>query len=68
MPAMHYVEFSPLWRGQRAQNWMVEHVDPAAEARFTLRDDRVHGLDFCSEVISHVSLATSLSALPLQVL
>src|SRR5450432_3734014 len=42
MPSMNHVEFSPLWRSQRAQNRMVKDVDAASEARFTLRDDGIH--------------------------
>jgi hypothetical protein len=40
--AMHQMKLSPLWRSQRAQNRMVEQQDAAPEARFALRDDRIH--------------------------
>ena len=42
MLPVHYMKLSPLRRTQRAQNRMVEHVDPASEARLALRDDRIH--------------------------
>jgi hypothetical protein len=33
---------------------MVEHVDPSPEARFTLRDDRVHLANLGPEVGSNL--------------
>jgi hypothetical protein len=42
VPPMHYVKLSPLWRGQRTQNRMIEDADALAEARFTPRDNCIH--------------------------
>ena len=50
MASMHHMQFSPLWRGQRAQDRVVEHVNPAAEACFTLRDDGIHLPDHVAEL------------------
>src|SRR5450755_4454973 len=51
--SMHHMKLSPLWRSQWAQNRVVEHVDAAPEARFALRDDGVHRLDLCRDLVSH---------------
>ncbi len=53
MPSMNHVEFSPLWRSQRAQNRMVKDEDAASEARFTLRDDGIHRFELCRDLASH---------------
>ena len=42
MASVHHMKFSPLRRGQGAQDGMVKHVDAGTETRFTLRDNGVH--------------------------
>jgi hypothetical protein len=54
MPSMHQMKLSPLCRSQRTQKRMVEQVDPAPEAHFTLRDDRIHRHNLCPELASHL--------------
>ena len=54
MHSMHHMELSPLWRGQRAQDGVVEHVDAATKARFTSRDDRVHLGNLGPEFLAHL--------------
>ena len=68
MPSVHHMKFSPLWRSQRAQNRMVEHVDAAPEARFTLRDNRVHRLNLCPDLLSHFIRRQALRLRPSPVL
>ena len=41
-------------RSQRTQNRMVEQLDVAPEAGFTLRDDRIHRRELCPNLVSHL--------------
>jgi len=54
VPSVNHVKSSPLWSGQRAEDGMVEHVDAAPKARFTLSDDRVHLGNLGPEFFAHL--------------
>ena len=54
MLAMHHMKLSPLWRGQRAQDGMVEHVDATSKARFAPRYDCIHLDDLGPEFFAHL--------------
>jgi hypothetical protein len=68
MLPVHYMKLSPLRRTQRAQNRMVEHVDPASEARLALRDDRIIATIFPRSRYAPAPPTASLSAARSQVL
>ena len=54
MHSMHHMELSPLWRGQWAQDGMVEHVDAASKAHFALRYDGIHLDNLGPEFVAHL--------------
>ena len=54
MPSMHHMKLSPLCCSQRTQNRMVEQLNVAPEAGFTLRDDRIHCCKLCPDLVSHL--------------